>query len=108
MLNIHPFQIVEPSHDLVELVPSEHGHRILLSPSDQPIKRVRVAWHFDTSFMTKVLADTWGVALADLEWRSLPLEHAAQWYFAAYDGISRAITVSTRSPSAPIKTEPSL
>lgn len=86
MLNHHPFHIIEPSEDLVKLVPCEHGYRILLSPDDQPIKQVRVTWHFDTSFMKKVLADTWGVALADLEWRSLPLEHPAQWYFAAYDG----------------------
>lgn len=86
MLFHHQYQIIEPSENLVRVESTEQSVRIVLSPSAQPIKQVRVKWLFDTSFMQKVLADTWGVALADLAWRTLPLPHPAQWYFLAYDG----------------------
>ena len=80
------FQIIEPCADAVRVEPGERGWCITLMPGTEPIKAVRVKWFFDTTWMKKVLIDTWGVALADLQWRELPLPHPAQWYFAAYDG----------------------
>lgn len=66
---------------------NDDGTLITLLPSAQPIKQVKLKWSFDTAFMKTVLPDTWGIALADLQWQSLPLPHPAQWYFAAFDGI---------------------
>ena len=86
MLLNNDFQITEPAKELVTVELDEHGVRSSLLPSPEPIKQVRIKWFFDTSFMKKVLADTWGVALADLEWVTLPLSHPAQWYFTAFDG----------------------
>ncbi|MBQ8718347.1 MAG: hypothetical protein IJY66_03695 [Clostridia bacterium] len=86
MLISNRYQIAEPAQNLVRIEKDTDELRIFLSPSTQPIKYVRVKWFFDTSFMKKVLADTWGVALADLQWRTLPLPHPAQWYFTAFDG----------------------
>ncbi len=87
MLIHHPFQILEPSEELVRVETACDGVRITLLPSEVPIKQVRIQWKFDTSWMQKVLPDTWGVALADLQWHTLPLPHPAQWYFLAFDGI---------------------
>jgi alpha-galactosidase len=87
MLTDTNVQILEPTAALVKTEAQDTGLRIWLLPSCEPICRVRVKWCFDTSFMQMVLADTWGVALADLQWRALPLPHPAQWYFAAYDGL---------------------
>jgi alpha-galactosidase len=86
MLIDNRFEILEPLATMVRMERGESGFRIWLSSCDEPIKYVRVKWFFDTSFMKKVLADTWGVALADLEWVTLPLKHPAQWYFSAFDG----------------------
>lgn len=86
MLTNNRFQIIEPAEELLRAEPTDRGLRITLLPSATPIKTVRVKWFFDTLFMQKVLADTWGVARADLQWRSLPLPHPAQWYFTAFDG----------------------
>ena len=86
MLIDNRFEILEPLAAMVRMERGESGFRIWLSPCDEPIKYVRVKWFFDTAFMKKVLADTWGVALADLEWVTLPLKHPAQWYFSAFDG----------------------
>ena len=80
------FQIIEPEENLVCIDSNQNNVRITLLPSGKPILHVKIKWFFDTSFMRKVLADTWGVALADLQWRELPLPHPAQWYFAAFDG----------------------
>jgi alpha-galactosidase len=86
MLTTATAQILEPLGDIARLELGPNGPRIWLSPSQSPVKQVRVKWFFDTSFMQKVLPDCWGVALADLEWVTLPLKHPAQWYFAAFDG----------------------
>ena len=86
LLNNKNYKIIEPCGGLVSLEPNGTNLQIYLSPSPTPIKQVRIKWFFDTSFMKLVLADTWGVALADLGWRTLPLKHAAQWYFAVFDG----------------------
>ena len=86
MLSSHSYQIIAPCADLVRVEPCEHGCRITLLPSPAPVKAVRIKWFLDTAWMQKVLIDTWGVALADLQWRTLPLEQPALWYFAAFDG----------------------
>ena len=86
MLTNNRFQIIEPEENWVCIESAQNNVRITLLPSDKPISCVRVKWFFDTAFMRKVLADTWGVALADLQWRELPLPHPAQWYFLAFDG----------------------
>ena len=78
MLADNPFQILKPSEHLVCTKSKENSACITLLPSNKPISHVRVKWFFDTSFKRKVLADTWGVALADLQWRELPLPHPAQ------------------------------
>jgi len=86
MLTLNHLHVIEPHGDLVRIEPNERNIRITLLPSAEPIKQVRIKWSFDTSFMQKVMPDTWGVALADMKWHTLPLPHPAQWYFAAYDG----------------------
>ena len=86
MLINHHFHVLEPEGKRVKTEQGADGLRIWLLPGEEPVEQVRVKWSFDTSFMQKILADTWGVALADLEWVTLPLKHPAQWYFAAFDG----------------------
>ena len=86
MLTHNRFQITDPVEKLVRVEADNDNLQIFLLPSPNPIKYVRIHWAFDTSFMKKVLPDTWGVALADMEWRTLPLPRPAPWYFLAFDG----------------------
>lgn len=80
------FRVLTPTDGSVTIEQTSEALRITLSPSLTPTKEVRVKWFFDTSFMKKILPDSWGVGLSDLGWRELPLEKPAEWYFAAYDG----------------------
>ena len=79
-------KILTPRDGAARLVPGENTLGIWLDPVGTPVSDVQIKWYFDTSFMKKVLADSWGVARADLSWRPLPLEHPAEWYFLAFDG----------------------
>jgi alpha-galactosidase len=79
-------KILTPTDGSVRLDAREGSLAIWLAPTSHPVSSVEIKWYFDTSFMKKVLADTWGVARADLSWRPLPLARPAEWYFLAYDG----------------------
>lgn len=80
------FKILEPASDVVRVEQGVGSIHIILIPSITAVKQVKIKWFFDTSFMKKVLPDSWGVALANLGWKTLPLERPAEWYFAAFDG----------------------
>jgi alpha-galactosidase len=80
------FKVLEPASDVVRVEQGEGSIHIILTPSITAVKQVKIKWFFDTSFMKKVLPDSWGVALANLGWKTLPLERPAEWYFAAFDG----------------------
>jgi len=74
MLTMQNAEIMDPRDGSVRLEATENGIRIRILPTGVPIKQAKIKWFFDTSFMKKVLPDTWGVALADLEWLQLPLK----------------------------------
>lgn len=79
-------KILTPTDGSVRLDAREGSVAIWLAPTSHPVSSVEIKWYFDTSFVKKVLADSWGVARADLSWRPLPLARPAEWYFLAYDG----------------------
>ena len=79
-------KILAPSDGSVRLVQGDGCVAVWLDPGTHPVASVKIKWYFDTSFMKRVLADSWGVARADLSWRPLPLSRPAEWYFLAHDG----------------------
>lgn len=86
MLFLDRLQVISPADGSVRVDAADQGVHIWLLPNGKPVKEVVLKWHFDTSFMKQVLADSWGVARADLCWSVLPLERPAEWYFLAFDG----------------------
>ena len=74
-------KILAPSDGSVRLVQGDGCVAVWLDPGTHPVASVKIKWYFDTSFMKRVLADSWGVARADLSWRPLPLSRPAEWYF---------------------------
>jgi len=80
------YTILAPDSSLVSLEHTNDSIKLILSPSSAPVREVAVKWSFDTSFMKKILADSWGVARGDLGWRAPDKERRAEWYFCAFDG----------------------
>ena len=80
------FKVLFPEDGSVTVSKSADSYKITLTPKGTPVKEVRVKWFFDTSFMKKILADSWGVARGDLGWKSPDFNKRAEWYFLAFDG----------------------
>ena len=70
----------------VVLCPSEKGLAVKLLPCGIPVREISLTWDFDTTPYTRILADTWGVALGNLGWKSRGEGKRAEWYFTLSDG----------------------
>lgn len=78
--------VTSPAENSVVLTPTETGLDVTLLPCGVPVREIRLTWEFDMTAYTKILADSWGVALGNLGWKDRAEVTRAEWYFALTDG----------------------
>ena len=77
--------VISPTANSVVLTPTSNGLDVALLPCGMPVREFRLTWDFDMTPYTKILADSWGVALGNLGWKDRASVTRAEWYFALTD-----------------------
>ena len=76
----------EEQNSKIDYIIENQEGKVILYPSDKPVKRVKLRWRGDMSDCILMMGDDYDRGMGNIKWVGISPERKMPWYFHAYDG----------------------